>query len=65
MEWAHMSATFPAALIECIRDARVPLDGEVALLAAKIWEEGARFLPSGTPETAYKLALQALAAGLI
>jgi hypothetical protein len=60
-----MSATFPVALIECIRDARLPMDGEVALLAAKIWDEGARLLPNGTFDLAYRLAVQALSGGLM
>jgi hypothetical protein len=59
-----MAAAFPPALIECIRDARSPVDGEIVLLAAKIWDEGMRFLPGCNGETAIRAALQALAAGL-
>ena len=60
-----MIASFSLSLIECIRDKRLPMDSEVALLAAKIWDEGARLLPNGTPELAYKIALRALTGGLM
>jgi hypothetical protein len=58
-------AAFPSALIECIRDARLPGDSEIALLAAKIWSEGMCFLPGSTPQAAIKLALQAFSPGVL
>jgi hypothetical protein len=57
--------SFPAGLIDCIKDARLPLDGEVASVAAKLWDEGLRFLPGCSFETALSMAVQVLSAGLL
>jgi len=59
-----MVSSFPSALIECIKDARLPLDREIASLAAKIWDEGLRFVPGCSSDTAIRVALQALTAGV-
>ena len=59
-----MAAAFPSVLVECIRDARLPLDSEIAVLATKIWDEGLRLVPGCHPETASRIALQVLSAGL-
>jgi len=58
-------SSFPTALIDCIKDARLPLDGEVASVAAKLWDEGLRFLPGCSFETAISVAVQTLSAGLL
>ena len=57
-------ASFPAALVECIKEARLPLDGEITSVAAKIWDEGLQFLPGCNFDTAISIAVKVLSAGL-
>lgn len=59
-----MMTSFPSALIDCIKEARLPLDDEVTSVAAKIWDEGLRFLPGCNFGTAISAAVKALSASL-
>lgn len=58
-------ASFPSALVDCIKESRLPLEGEIAVVAAKIWDEGLRFLPGCNFDTAMSAAVRMLSDGLL